>query len=73
MRNAMTGRSTASRDIVSLILRSLGKIIWMRSLERSDVYPSEFNLKALNDRYPITPWGDAEVIGAIRQFSKRFW
>lgn len=33
---------------------------------------SEFYLKPLNNRYPIKPLGNAQVIGVIRELSKRF-
>ncbi|CAN5731973.1 LexA family transcriptional regulator [soil metagenome] len=32
----------------------------------------EFYLKPLNTRYPIKPLGGAEVIGVVREFTKRF-
>jgi SOS-response transcriptional repressor LexA len=32
----------------------------------------EFYLKPLNARYPIKPLGTAEIIGVVREFSKKF-
>ncbi|OOG39446.1 LexA family transcriptional regulator [Polaromonas sp. A23] len=32
----------------------------------------EFYLKPLNVRYPIKPLGDAEIIGVVREFTKKF-
>ena len=33
---------------------------------------ADYYLKPLNTRYPIKPLGSAEIIGVVREFSKRF-
>ena len=55
-----------------------GDFVIVKNAERETTFKQlvkdsgEFYLKPLNARYPIKPLGCAEVIGVVREFSKKF-